>query len=204
MTEGVIVGTAIITTAITGLCHLNVLSSESVKVQISTNLGEFLPVTFFLDALHPLRDRRAQNSLHWSLSLEGCTIDILTEWMTFHLVPLLKVGGCLLGIAAGERKMMCFNTCVIIDVIVPGLAACGPVESLKPLIWGFESVTAPGGRKILLSAKDLLSFWTHLLLTPPPHLPTSLWYIFYVNWHSLSLSPSLPHQPTPSPLFASL
>lgn len=51
---------------------------------------------------------------------------------------------------------MCFHTCVIIGVNVLGLAVCGPVESLKPLIRGSESVMTPSGRGILLSAKDLL------------------------------------------------
>lgn len=52
----------------------------------------------------------------------------------------------------------------------------------------------PSGRRILLSAKDPLPLWTHLFLTLPPHLPTSLWYIFF---HELTVcpSPSISHHP---------
>lgn len=49
--------------------------------------------------------------------------------------------------------------------------ALGSAESLKPLIRSSESVMTPGGRRMLLRAKDLLPLWTLLLLILPSHLP---------------------------------
>lgn len=91
----------------------------------------------------------------------------------------LEVGGW-----EREQKMMCFITCVI-------TVWSWPVEALKPPIRGSRSVMTPSGGQILLSAKDHLPLWTHVLLTLLRHLPTSLWYV------SLSV-PRWPNLPLPS------